>query len=180
MAYREIDENTALKEINQINGLFGKFLISNGFNDLVFNYNISDLLLIIRKVDQRKHYFKEFHNIDMSELKEISLLCFWLIKFKPYRIENDSDFLHDSINEKFCVYLIIYTIRNILHLENLDESPINYFSEEYIYELTYSLKFRDISKEALLLLVETIALMCGIKPYQKINLINDMGESEVE
>jgi hypothetical protein len=180
MAYREIDEAAALKEINRINGLFHLFLVSNGFNDLVFKYSTSDLLLIIRKVDQRKHYFKEFHNIDMSELKEISLLCFWLTKFKPYRIENDSDSLHDSINEKFCVYLIIYTIRNILRLNNLDESPINYFSEEYIYEITYSLKFRDISKEALILLVETIALMCGIKPYQKRNLFNDTSENEVE
>ena len=179
MAYQEKDKNTALIEIDRINGLFGRFLASNGFDNLTFTYNSSDLLLIIRKVDQRKHYFKEFHNIAMSELKEISLLCFWLIKFKPYRIENDSDSLHDSINEKFCVYLIIYTIRNILRLKKLDESPINYFSEEYIYELTYSLKFRDISKEALILLVETIAIMCGIT-YKKRNSINDMGEIEVE
>jgi hypothetical protein len=180
MAYRKTDENTALTEVDRINGLFNRFLFSNGYNNLTFTYNSSDLLSVIRKVDQRKHYFKEFHNIAMSELKEISLLCFWLIKFKPYRIENDNDFLHDSINEKFCVYLIIYTIRNILRLNKLDESPINYFSEEYIYELTYSLKFRDISKEALILMVETIALMCGIKPYKERNPINDMGEIEVE
>ncbi|MDR1149551.1 MAG: hypothetical protein LBK66_13065 [Spirochaetaceae bacterium] len=161
MAYQEMNENTASKEIDRINGLFDRFLVSNGYNDLTFNYNRSDLLLTIRKVDQRKHYFREFHNIDMSELKEISSLCFWLIKFKPYRIENDINSLHDSINEKFCVYLIIYTIRNILRLNNLDESPINYFSEEYIYELTYSLKFRDISKEALIYWLKQL-LLCAV------------------
>jgi len=178
MAYSEITNEKAIHEAKRLNSIFGKFLTSNGINNLPFRFNETDLLLIIRKVDQRKHYFKEFHNIDMSELKEISLVCFWIIKFRPYNVDTDDDNINDSINEKFCVYLIMHTIRSILKTKGLDESPLNYLTKEYIYQMIYSFRFRDMSKEALILLTETIAIMCGIKPYQNLNIDNIIKENE--
>ena len=180
MAYSEIDKEIAIHEAKRINRLFENFLISNGFNGLTYAVNNTDLLLTIRKVDQRKHYFKEFHNLDMSELKEISLICFWLTKFRIYRVENyKDDSINDSINEKFCVYLIIHTIRSILKTESKSDDPLKFLSKEYIYQFVYSLRFRDISKESLILLTETIALMCGIKPYHDLEVLSNVSESEI-
>ena len=179
MAYAKLTDSKANIEINRLNKLFSRFLRSNGYSELTFGFSNTDLLSIINKVSQRKHYFKEFHNIDMSDLKEVSLYCFWLVKFRPYYINQEDISINDSINEKFCVYLIIHTIRAIMQSHKLDESPIEYISKEYIYELTYSFKFRDISKEALILLVETIALMCGVKPYKELTP-DAISESEIE
>ena len=180
MIYPGIDENKASDEVNRLNGLFDKFLISNGINNLTFLVRTIDLLIIITKVDQRKHYFKVFHNIDMSELKEVSLICYWLIRFKPYYEKSDSSSINDSLNEKFCVYLIIHAIRCILQSKSLDESPIDKLSKEYIYELTYTFKFRDISKEAMITIVETIAIMSGINPYHDFDISDYISESEIE
>ena len=88
--------------------------------------------------------------------------------------------MNESINEKFAVYLIIHTIRGILKTIGISDKPLDFLSEEYIYHLIYSFRFRDISKEALILLTETIALMCGIKPYQGLNTISNVCDSEVE
>ena len=180
MAYSEIDMEIASKEAERINSLFDNFLLSNGFHNLTYIVNNTDLLLIVRKVDQRKHYFKEFHNLDMSELKEISLICFWLTKFRVYRVENqEDDSINDSINEKFCVYLIIHTIRSLLKTLNKPDDSLNYLSKEYIYQLVYSLRFRDLSKEALILLTETIALMSGIKPYHDLEVNSNISGSKI-
>lgn len=46
--------------------------------------------------------------------------------------------------------------------ENVDV----FFDELYIKELEYSFTYRDISKEAMILLVETIAKGVGIQPYK--------------
>jgi len=181
MPYSEIDTEKAAHEAERINNLFDNFLQSNGFVGLTYNVNNSDLLLVIRKVDQRKHYFKEFHNFDLSELKEISLICFWLTKFRVYRVENYGDeSINDSLNEKFCVYLIIHTIRSILKTKKIPADSLEYLSKEYIYQLVYSLRFRDLSKEALILLTETIALMSGIKPYHDLEVISNISESEID
>jgi len=184
MAYEKIKRETVEREACILNNHFNNFLLSNGFgNELSFSVNNTDLSLIIRKVDQRKHYFREFHTIEMSELKEVSLFCFWLIKFRPYRINSNEESVNDSINEKFCVYFILHTIRNLINADKsgkATEAALNYISKEYLYQLTYSFRFRDISKEALILLTETIALMCGIKPYHDLDTISNVSESEIE
>ena len=180
MAYQERTAEFFDYEIKRINELFDRFLQSNGFDDITFQMNSANLLLVIKKVDQRKHYYKEFHGIDMSELKEISLLCFWLVKFKPYYIKDDVLSANESINEKFSVYLILHTIRTLLQTMKSSEASINNLPKEYIYELVYSLRFRDISKEALILLTETIALMSGIMPYKELDISNVISDSEIE
>ena len=184
MAYKKITKDKLVSEANILNGHFNNFLFANDYgSDLTFSVNNTDLSLIIRKVDQRKHYFREFHAIEMSELKEISLYCFWVIKFRPYHINNCDESVNDSINEKFCAWFIIHTIRTLIQSDksgSSSESALDYISDEYIYQLVYSFRLRDISKEALILLTETIALMCGLKPFQNLEASSIVSESEVE
>lgn len=50
-------------------------------------------------------------------------------------------------------------------IEKLENIP-----KQYIRELVYSFKYRDISKEALILLVESIAVFLGLNPYANTTL----------
>ena len=103
-----------------------------------------------------------------------------MIKLKPIFLRyNDevieNDFVIDnpqndyvSINEAFGIYIIINGLRSLLNNSNnssSDELINNFFTKEYINELRYAFYYRDISKEAMILLVETIAKAVGYEPY---------------
>lgn len=106
----------------------------------------------------------------MSECKEVALICFWYIKLHPICavdksvLENDIKYL-DSINEKLAVYYIIVSLQAMLESRGLSAQKLDELPPKYIKELVYSFTYRDISKEALILLVESIALLLGLDPY---------------
>lgn len=157
------------KHIAGIYNLIYDFLHKNKYDEKSVNVDIIELSRIVDKVHQREKYFAYFHGISMSELKRIALNCFWIIKLHPISIannlsENDKHVLK-SINEKFAVYYLI------VYLKALYANKINdidcFFDGLYKYELIYSFTYRDISKEAMILLVETIAKGIGIQPYRE-------------
>lgn len=140
--------------------------------NLYLNKNI--ILEIISKVDQRKKYFQYYHGLDMSEFKEVSLIIFWYIKLKPISISNyDASARNkkefDAINEKLAFFYLIRTYRKLLEKSHKSTKILDNLPDEYIREILYSFEFRDISKEALILLVESIAVFLGLEPYQKDN-----------
>ena len=143
----------------------------------VNNYDISSIYIneriimsVIAKVHQRRKYFEYFHKLNMSEFKEVALICFWYIKLKPIcpvskdLIDKDNDYL-DFINEKLAVYYIITTLRCLLNSQGKSTQIIDNLSKNYIAELVYSFTYRDISKESLILIVETMAIFLGMQPY---------------
>lgn len=145
--YQEFIE--VYKEVNKI-----------GDKDL-FEYSVNTFALqeLVKRVFYRQDYFARYHsNMKMSEYKEIGLTMFWIIKFKPFKIENielDEEFTFD-INEEFAINYMFKALRKIAELQGkkYDSSRV----DEHLYkELEYSLTFRDISKEALGIIVELMA-----------------------
>ena len=55
----------------------------------------------------------------------------------------------------------------MLGKQNLPNTALDNLPKEYIREILYSFEYRDISKEALILLVESIAVFGGLDIYQK-------------
>jgi len=151
-------------------------LISNFIDEC--GYSVEDvapfetaIFQIITKVDQRKKYFIFFHHLNISDFKELALYCFWIIKLKPLCLikedATDSDKLaFASINEKLAIYKIINTFRSLAENGKQRKVIDDFFSDAYIHELIYSFTYRDISKEALILLIETMALGLGFPAYQ--------------
>lgn len=158
------------KNIGSMKRLISKFVVRNGYKEDEVSVNIITLSRIIDKVHQRERYFSYFHSIKMSELKQIALNCFWIIKLHPIDvvidISENTQFEFRSINEKFAVYYLISHLKTI-YAEKTDirEAISNFFDDSYLHELVYTFTFRDISKEAMILLVETIAKGVGIQPY---------------
>ena len=126
MLYTPITEKQATKYMNRLQGYIDSFLEKSMLNRDDISVNDALLLKTVIRVDQRSDYFTYFHSevdeygnviVDkMSQYKQIALLCFWIIKYKPLRI-NDTvkelgyyDKNHCTVNEAFAAYIFISQI----------------------------------------------------------------------
>lgn len=142
------------------------FLRKNKYDTSKVYIDEEIVLTVISKVDQRREYFHFFHQLEMSEIKEAALICFWYIKLQPICLTADqSSRTFESINEKLAVYYMLSTFRALLKENKLSEDKLDELPKKYLSELIYTLTYRDISKEALIILFESIAVFLGIDPY---------------
>ena len=121
-------------------------------NDCGINNVIKDgdiLVEIFDRIEKRRVYFHIFHNIKMGELNEGSLMCFWVLKLMPFShpIISANDF-----NAKIALYvfyqMLIYVAKKKDKNVNLEPSLNK--------ELYYSFRFRDLSKEAIMAIAESM------------------------
>lgn len=152
--------------------LIENFVIYNDYDKEKIFIDETVVMAVIAKVHQRKKYFEYFHGLNMSECKEVALTSFWIIKLRPIcavsKQENmDEVEIFNAINEKLAFYYIITALRGMLESEKISDQQLNELPIEYTKELIYSFRYRDISKEALILLVESMAVFLGLNPYNK-------------
>lgn len=150
------------KEIQSLTDDFKAFveIEDKNLSDVDYDINRRNLAEAITRKFKRKEYFKYFHNMqNISELKEVSLLCFWIIKLKPFTVLPEDSKLRASVNEKFAFNLILSTIKFLLDKKGMDfKKPDQSFTQDVIY----SFKYRDFSKESMMMLVDSIAYSYGI------------------
>lgn len=146
------------------------FLENSAFPAIDYQLELNrDLIMeIIKKIHQRELYFDFFHELQISEFKEIALIAFWYIKLHPITIikKNPSVLTIDSVNEKLAVYYIVSGLRALLKLENKPETPLDNLPKSYLDEVVYTFTYRDITKEALILLVGSMGALLGLNPYK--------------
>lgn len=127
--------------------------------DYRYEVNTEALHEIVDRVYQRDDYFKRYHSgMKMSEYKEIGLNMFWLIKFRPFNVDGkgfNEKFCFD-INQEFALHYMFSALEKLAKFQKkkYDSSRI---SRSLYDELLYSLSFRDISKEAMGIIVELVA-----------------------
>lgn len=170
--YEYLSKSQWDKEISHFDVLISNFVEESGYSLDDFAVFETIIFQIITKVDQRKKYFVFFHHLDISDFKELALYCFWIIKLKPLFLvkpdaTEDDKLAFDSINEKLALYKIINKFKSLAQNDLQRKKIDDFFSKEYMYELVYSFTYRDISKEAMILLVETMAIALGFDPYQR-------------
>lgn len=149
--YKWMTEQEFLDEVHNLDKLLHDFCEGSDLYPYEsVKTNINTLRDIIVRVHKRKHYFKVFHNeMITSEYKETVLYCYWFLKLRPLWIEpaNKSS---DRINEKFALHLYISLLKK--YNEGFSES--NGINRLHIRELLYSFRFRDITKESMILMLE--------------------------
>ena len=149
--YKWMNEQEFLDEVHNLDKLLHDFCEGSDLYPYEsVKTNINTLRDIIVRVHKRKHYFKVFHNeMITSEYKETALYCYWFLKLRPLWIDpaNKSS---DRINEKFALHLYISLLKK--YNEGFSES--NGINRLHIRELLYSFRFRDITKESMILMLE--------------------------
>lgn len=149
--YKRIEEAEYLDEIEKLCSMLQDFCEASKtykYNDVVVN--ISAVRDVIIRVHKRKYYFMLFHN-DMitSEYKETALYCYWILKLRPLWI-NPSVKKSERINEKFALHLYV----SLLKKYNETFSEKDGINKKHIRELLYSFRFRDLTKESMILMLE--------------------------
>ncbi|GHS93444.1 hypothetical protein FACS1894139_07340 [Planctomycetales bacterium] len=100
---------------------------------------------IIDLVERRRVYFRIFHGIEMGELNETALYCFWFIKFAPLY---HPQYPNWQINLLAAMKLLIAFVRR--------RHPAAPLPKPFIQKIAYAFRYRDLSKEAVMLLLETL------------------------
>jgi hypothetical protein len=140
-----------LRQITVLSAHFKHYL-----KDFSANTGIDDILTdsaaiteICERIEKRRIYFHIFYNCKMGELNEGSLMCFWIVKLMPFSHQTVSAY---ELNAKIAQYLF----NNVLvYWANKHHKKMN-TSQEVQERFYYSLRFRDISKESIMLLAETL------------------------
>lgn len=160
--YTDLSVEDAKSQVNKLIRLWNTFVQKNDENldDCQVDVNKRNLFEIVERVNKRKYHYYIYHNMsELSEIRETALLCFWIIKLKPFTVLNEESKLRDSANEYFSVYLILSILQYLtLSLGKEFEKP----SDSFIKDTVYILKYREMSKEAMILFVSSIAQNYGI------------------
>ena len=114
---------------------------------------------IFVRIDERKDYFMYFHSEDdsmhMSLGKEIALEAYWISKYKPLRMKQIEDEVEFTKKFKVTISDVIAAMLIIAFLIDKDETLDDYFTEKKINTFIYDIFNRDISKEAMIMYVES-------------------------
>ena len=149
--FTPVDKATAEQMALKMNTLLGNLSPVLGVAPTEINLSPSALLQVIERIEKRRVYFHVFHNgCEMGELNEGALFCFWIVKLHPFSHPKiDSNVL----NAKIAICLFINAIYYYSDKLKIDRKTPKHFIED----LYYSLVYRDITKEALMILAESFA-----------------------
>ena len=107
---------------------------------------------ICERIEKRRIYFHIFYDgCEMGELNEGALMCFWIIKLMPFSHEK----MHaNELNAKIALYLLY---RVLLYHAKKHSKAVN-VSEALFNDIYYAFRYRDISKEAMMVLAESLII----------------------
>jgi len=107
------------------------------------------LFQMLKRVEMRRIYFHVFHKgIEMGELNGGCLLCFWTLKLMPFQHET---ICTRKLNLKIALCLFSSMLRYVATKKNKTVDR----NGELVGKLAYAFQYRDLSKEALMILAET-------------------------
>ena len=105
---------------------------------------------IIERIEKRRIYFHIYYNgCKMGELNEGALMCFWIMKLTPFHFDGISS---NILNAKIALCLFM----NMLHYQTQKENKILNITENMVNDIYYSFRFRDLTKEAIMILAESL------------------------
>lgn len=154
--YRQPDEEILFEKVQSLLDTFGVFVEMHKDIEIGdFEANIVLLTEALVRIDKRRDYFMIFHDdTDMNEIKEAALLAYWILKFKPFSVKNEGvEKKYRQINEAFAVFVIYSVIKEVSERNSDMKFSI---SKGYNAKIIYAFKFWDLSKEAIMLVAESL------------------------
>jgi hypothetical protein len=129
-----------------------RWYTSDGSDWANVKYSKERLRLTIGMVEKRRLYFHAFHGgMDMGELNEACLHCFWILKLYPFF---DAAAADADVNRFFALELFTNAITYTANKRN-PQGRAN-FAPHVMDHLLHAFRFRDLSKEAMMALAESL------------------------
>lgn len=141
---------------NELMKDFKSYLESNGLCNEKYEVNIKLINEINVRVDKRKDYYRIFHDKKLSEVRYAALQSYWILKFKPFLILSEKGSTYNfNINCGFAVYILLGGVSEYIEREYHGKKVLN-IDEKYLTKIKYAFKYWDLSKEAIMLIAETL------------------------
>jgi hypothetical protein len=143
-----LDKDVLRESLRKLYGYLGKFYKRYGIKPIPSQGDV--LIEAIERIEKRRVYFHIFHDrLRMGELNEGALMCFWIIKLHP--------FCHQRIDtERLNAVIAVYVLASVVsHVARTRGKQVN-LSQEIASSIFYAFRYRDISKEAIMLLAESL------------------------
>ena len=115
---------------------------------VIDNHSIID---IIDHTHLKKEYYSHFHDIrigKVAENKTIGIFIYWTLKLRP--IQSEIKIRGHDLNEMFAQYLF----GKALKLYEGEDFVYGDYMKDYFEEVIYSFRYRDLSKESIILMLE--------------------------
>lgn len=157
--YQPPERTEKEKCFNQLIKLFYKFADRWKIEESKIEFDFKLINEINIRVDKRKDYYIIFHKETyLSEVRESALLAFWILKFKPFLVKSEDGSDNNlNINCGFAQYIILSAVSEYIHRESNGKKKFK-VGKEYLNKLGYALKYWDLSKEAMMLVAETLCV----------------------
>jgi len=157
LSYTDMPDLERAKSVDSLMWLFREFLTDNGYpRDVAYFCSIQDLMDAIIRVDKREAYYHCFHGMEINEKKRAALYAYWILKFRPFKITDGRFWTGEQacvVNESFAIYLVC----SVLFYSKKRFSAVSKTEQGTFYQkLIYAFRYRDISIDSMLLLVESI------------------------
>ena len=168
--YRHPTETESLDQVNKLKNQCNKFLALSGYKENE-NWSLepSDYVLheIYLRLNKRAQYYLYFHDMSISERKQAGLFAYWILRFYPIKVtintikvsQTQKKWLH-TVNERFAAHVLYAAVYDEYGKQsgNAALTKSEELKDSYYKALLYSLRFRHISMDAMLLLAETMTL----------------------
>ena len=138
-------------KIREFLSLFVYIAEEMGIDHTKIDVSKNTLQDIIERVEKRRVYFHVYHNIEMGELNEVALVCFWTVKLMPF---HDSTNPQHVVNIPFALWLFTWTLTRVAE----DLGTRANITELVVKHLCYAFIYQDISKEALMRIAEALII----------------------
>jgi hypothetical protein len=136
--------------LRKIESLLGNLSSVLGMETSNITLSMPVMAEIIERVEKRRVYLHIFHNrCKMGGLNEASLICFWMLKLHPFscpRMETN------ELNAKIALCLLTNTVYCQVKASGKQAA----ISQQLLKEAYYAFRFRDLSKEAIMLLATSL------------------------
>jgi hypothetical protein len=124
-------------------------------SELKFNRDV--LYEIFTRIEKRRVYFHIYHSgMEMGEINEGALLCFWILKLMPCQMKGISASL---LNTKIAYIIFVNLLHYVANESNKKAGAgtklhVN-IKKRLMDDLLYAFQYRDLSKEAIMALAES-------------------------
>jgi len=124
-------------------------------SELKFNRDI--LYEIFTRIEKRRVYFHIYHNgMEMGEINEGALLCFWILKLMPFQMKGISA---SVLNTKVAYIIFVNLLYYVANESNKKAGAgpklhVN-IKKKLMDDLLYAFQYRDLSKEAIMAIAES-------------------------
>lgn len=151
-------QSVLMQKSNDLIKQFTKYANAVGLSPEEVCIQRATLPRVILRVDKREGYFVVFHKgTQINEIKQAALVSYWIIKFKPFMIDSDEPnrmHRYSRINEGFAFFYILSACKQ--YAQKKGYSSMRDVSSRLKDEIMYAFTYWDLSKEAVILMAETI------------------------